>query len=103
MTPCIACIPAPAACKVRRRCEPPGKRFSPLVRVCEAHLHCAFALSGSVHALLDAHAATKLDESFDEHGLLLHLQLPVDAFDTLGERLRDVSRGAARLRRVETE
>lgn len=68
-----------------------------LVSLIEVELRCAFALSGSVHGLLAAHSAEKLAESFDEHGLRLRLRLPVAMYSGLGERLRDLSRGAATL------
>ena len=68
-----------------------------------ADLDCVFALSGAVHALLDATGAQKLDERFDEHGLHLRLRLPASSYAALAERLRDASRGAARLRPLETD
>lgn len=73
----------------------------PLVDWCEAALACDFALAGGVHALLPAFAAEKTGESFDEHGLHLRLRLPASRYDGLAERLRDLSRGAARLHRLE--
>ena len=69
----------------------------------QAELDCDFALSGAVHALLDATGAQKLDERFDEHGLHLRLRLPASSYAALAERLRDASRGAARLRPLETD
>lgn len=73
-----------------------------LVDWCTADLAADFALAGPLHGLLDALGAHKLDESFDEHGLHLRLRLPATSYDTLADRLRDLSRGAARLRRLET-
>ena len=67
----------------------------PLVRTIEADLACAFALSGGVHALLPAVAATKLGESFEADGLRLRLRLPASMVGELDRRLRDLSRGAA--------
>ena len=67
----------------------------PLVRTIEADLACAFALSGGVHALLPAVAATKLGESFEADGLRLRLRLPASMVGELERRLRDLSRGAA--------
>lgn len=68
----------------------------------EASLACDFALAGPVHGLLDATGAQKLDEHFDEHGMHLRLRLPASSFPALAERLRDLSRGAARLQPLET-
>jgi putative IMPACT (imprinted ancient) family translation regulator len=73
-----------------------------LVDWCMAAVDADFALSGPLHGLFDALGAQKLDETFDEHGLHLRLRLPASSFDTLADRLRDLSRGAARLRRLET-
>ncbi|KFN50914.1 IMPACT family protein [Arenimonas composti] len=75
----------------------------PLIAWCEARLHCDFALSGTVHALLEPHGAQKLDEAFDEHGLHLHLRLPASSYEALAARLRDLSRGAARLERLDLD
>jgi len=74
----------------------------PLVALCEAALDCDFALAAAVHALLEAFAAEKLGERFDEHGLHLRLRLPASSFGALAERLRDLSRGAARLSRLDS-
>lgn len=67
----------------------------------EATLACDFALSGAVHGLLDSTGAQKLGESFDEHGLHLRLRLPASSYAALADRLRDLSRGAARLHCLE--
>ena len=74
----------------------------PLVDWCEAAVEADFALAGPLHGLLDAVGARKLGETFDEHGLHLRLRLPASSFEGLADRLRDLSRGAARLRRLET-
>jgi putative IMPACT (imprinted ancient) family translation regulator len=74
----------------------------PLVDWCLATVDADFALSGPLHGLLEDFGARKLDESFDEHGLHLRLRLPASSFGDLADRLRDLSRGAARLRRLET-
>ncbi|KFN47632.1 IMPACT family protein [Arenimonas metalli] len=74
----------------------------PLVDWCEATVEADFALAGPLHGLLDAVGARKLGETFDEHGLHLRLRLPASSFEGLADRLRDLSRGAARLRRLET-
>jgi uncharacterized YigZ family protein len=68
-----------------------------LVEWVEAGLHCEFALAGAVHALLAAHSAEKLEETYAADGLRLRLRLPASSFAVLAERLRDASRGAARL------
>ena len=75
----------------------------PLVRTIEADLACAFALSGGVHALLPAVAATKLGESFEADGLRLRLRLPASMVGELERRRRDLSRGAAVLTLHEAE
>jgi putative IMPACT (imprinted ancient) family translation regulator len=69
----------------------------PLVEWVEAELACDFALASTVHALLAAHGAQKLAEGFDPDGLRLRLRLPASSFAVLAERLRDASRGTARL------
>ena len=45
----------------------------------------------------------KLAESFDEDGLRLRFRLPASSYDTVAARLRDLSRGSARLHRFEPE
>jgi len=69
----------------------------PIVPWVEAELRCDFALAGTVHALLAAHAAEKLAEAYESEGLRLRLRLPASSFAVLAERLRDASRGTARL------
>ena len=54
-----------------------------------------------MHASLAAFAAEKTGETFDEHGLHLRLRLPASSYGALADRLRDLSRGAARLHRLE--
>lgn len=66
-----------------------------------ARLHCAFEHAASAHAALSAHAATKLDESYDAEGLTLTLHLPQAQLDALAATLRDASRGQARLALIE--
>lgn len=68
-----------------------------LIESVEAELHCEFALSGAVHALIAQAGAQKLAESFDERGLRLRLRLPATMVTEVSERLRDLSRGAATL------
>ncbi|KFN41121.1 IMPACT family protein [Arenimonas oryziterrae] len=74
-----------------------------LIAWVEARLACDFSLASNVHALMVAVGAEKLGESFDETGLRLHLRLPAPMFDRFALRLRDVSRGAAHLLRIETD
>ena len=69
----------------------------PLVALVEASLECDFALAGAVHALLAAHAAEKLGETYEARGLRLRLRLPASMVAELDRRLRDLSRGAATL------
>ena len=73
----------------------------PLVEMVEASVDCAFSLAGAVHALLPVFEARKLAEEFDEHGLRLRLRLPASMFEGLAQRLRDFSRGAVELHRLE--
>lgn len=75
----------------------------PLVAWCEVALDCEFALSGAVHGLLPQLGAEKLGEAFDEHGLHLRLRLPASSYPGLADRLRDLSRGSAGLRRLEND
>jgi putative IMPACT (imprinted ancient) family translation regulator len=72
-----------------------------LVEMVEAELRCDFALAGAVHGLLAASAAEKLAETFEIDGLRLRLRLPASSFAVLAERLRDASRGSARLQRLD--
>lgn len=72
-----------------------------LVERVEAELCCDFALAGTVHGLLAAHAAEKLAETFGIDGLRLRLRLPASSFAVLAERLRDASRGSSRLQRLD--
>ena len=72
----------------------------PLITLVEAALHCDFALSGAVHNLLPGFQANKLQEGFDEHGLHLRLRLPASSYEGLAQRLRDISRGNARLHKL---
>ena len=78
------------------RCAP----REPLVALTTLALVCPFDDLGHVHAALIAHQATKLDESFDESGARLRVQLPLDRVDALKTQLRDATRN--RVRVVET-
>jgi uncharacterized YigZ family protein len=73
-----------------------------IIRWLECELACGFELAGAVHALLDTLDAQKLGEDFDENGLHLRLRVPDYNGDLLATRLRDLSRGAASLHRIET-
>ena len=68
----------------------------PLVDSVRMALHVAFDDIGTVHAMIVAHAATKLAEAFDETGARITLELPVDAVDGLKSRLRDATRDRVR-------
>ena len=68
-----------------------------LMRMREAELACDFGVAGSVHALLAAVGATKLEEAFAPEGLRLRLRLPAAMVGELERRLRDLSRGNASL------
>lgn len=73
-----------------------------LVPWCELELACGFELANAVHGLLAEFGGQKLDEHFDPDGLRLRVRLPDYTIDTLAGRLRDISRGAASLHRIET-
>lgn len=73
----------------------------PIVAWTEAELACDFAHSGAVHGLLDALGGVKVAEGFEPEGLRLHLRIPAASYDALAARLRDLSRGGARLRRLD--
>lgn len=68
-------------------------------RVTYAELECAcpFEDLGTLHALLAAHAADKLDEAFDADGVRLRLRLPAAHLPAFRERLRDATRNRASL------
>ena len=72
-----------------------------LVELVDAELLCDFALAGAVHGLLSAHSAEKIAEAYAADGLRLRLRLPASSFAVLAERLRDASRGSARLHRLD--
>ena len=69
----------------------------PLVATTHLVLACLFDDLGAVHAALAPHLATKLQESFDENGALLTLELPVDRADALKNHLRDATRNRVRV------
>jgi uncharacterized YigZ family protein len=72
-----------------------------LIELVDVELNCAFALAGSLHDLITQVQGQKLAESFDEHGLRLRLRLPASSYDRLTSRLRDLSRGTAKIRTIE--
>lgn len=69
----------------------------PLLRLCAMQLRAGFDDIGAVHAAIQAHHATALEESFDSDGLTLRLSLPADAVDALTDRLRDATRDRVRI------
>lgn len=73
----------------------------PIVAWTEAQLACDFAHSGAVHGLLDALGGVKVAERFEPEGLRLQLRIPAASYDALVVRLRDLSRGGARLHRLD--
>lgn len=73
----------------------------PIVAWAEAELACDFAHSGAVHGLLEALGGVKVSEGFEPEGLRLLLRIPAASYDALAARLRDLSRGGARLRRLD--
>jgi putative IMPACT (imprinted ancient) family translation regulator len=64
----------------------------PLLVTTRLVLACVFDDLGVVHAALAPHLATKLQESFNENGALLTLELPADRVDALKSHLRDATR-----------
>lgn len=75
---------------------------NPLISRVELELQGDFALSGPVHGILSAFGAEKLAEHFDEQGWHLRLSVPASSYDGLTQRLRDISRGAITLHRLDT-
>lgn len=69
----------------------------PLVRLRGLQVRAGFDDIGAVHAAIQAHGATPLDECFDSDGLTLRLMLPQEAVDTLTERLRNATRDRVRI------
>jgi putative IMPACT (imprinted ancient) family translation regulator len=64
-------------------------------------LECGFEHLGELHAALEAHAASKLEESYDAGGVRVDIQLPAAHLEGLTATLRDATRGQARLRRLD--
>ena len=69
----------------------------PLVQLREVRVRAGFDDIGAVHAAIQAHDATLLEEHFDSDGLSLRLTLPREAIGALAERLRDATRDRVRL------
>jgi putative IMPACT (imprinted ancient) family translation regulator len=68
-----------------------------LVQLREAYVRAGFDDIGAVHAAIQAHGATPLEEHFDSNWLSLRLTLPQEAIEPLAERLRDATRDRVRL------
>jgi len=60
-------------------------------------LACPFDDLGVVHGALATHLAVKQDESFDESGARLVIELPADRADALKTQLRDATRNRVRV------
>lgn len=73
-----------------------------LIDMVDARLDCDFRLAGNVGALLAASGGEKLAEAFENDRLRLQLRLPAPSYEQFAGRLRDLSRGAAHLQRIET-
>ena len=58
-------------------------------------IKAGFEWSSSVHSLLDEFSAEKLEESFDNDGLILKIRCRQADYGNLTSRLRDVCRGQA--------
>ena len=69
----------------------------PLVQLRELHVRAGFDDIGAVHAAIQAHGATPIQECFDSDGLSLRLLLPKEAIEPLTEHLRDATRDRARI------
>lgn len=69
----------------------------PVVAMATLEVACPFDDLGSVHAALIAHHAVKREESFDESGARLVLELPADRVDALKTLLRDATRNRVRV------
>jgi uncharacterized YigZ family protein len=70
----------------------------------EPHIDCAilagFEWTGQVYAALESCRAEKLDESYPDGGIRIHVRVVASAFDQLDRTLRDATRGEARLRKL---
>lgn len=69
----------------------------PVVAMTSQVLACPFDDLGTVHAALAVHQAVKREESFDESGARLVIELPADRVDALKIQLRDATRNRVRV------
>ena len=69
----------------------------PVVAMASLVLACPFDDLGTVHAALATHQAVKREESFDESGARLMVELPADRVDALKTQLRDATRNRVRV------
>lgn len=67
-----------------------------LVELRGLSLACGFDDLGHVHAAIDAHAAEKLEETFDTSGVRLELQVPAGGMADLKTQLRNATRNRVR-------
>jgi uncharacterized YigZ family protein len=70
-----------------------------LERTLECVIEAEFALTGPVHAALDACGAHKVDEQFNPEGISIRAEVTETAWPELRAVLQDATRGAARVRR----
>lgn len=68
-----------------------------LVTLRELRVRAGFEDLGTVHAVLAAAGAEKLDEAFDAEGVVMRVSVAEEAIDDLRERLRDSTRDRARI------
>ncbi len=69
----------------------------PIVRLERVDVQVGFAQVQALHAALSAFGAVKQAEDFDAEGLRIGIVLPADAIDAFEARLRDATRGLARV------
>ncbi len=77
-----------------------GARRALIVQWASCRVHFDYALSATVHQLLDQFDCQKQDESFSGSGMSMSLRLPSDRLEGFGHALADISRGEARLERL---
>jgi len=68
-----------------------------LFPMAEYVIRAGFEWASSVHALLDRFSAEKLDEHYDDEGLVLSIRCREADYDKLAVGLRDASRGQIQL------
>jgi len=73
----------------------------PLIRRVTVRVRCDFAAAAALHARLHEHLAIKREESFDEDGVELALELPEDEVFGFADRVRDLTRGRGRVTPVD--